>query len=164
MSNMSHLLDSRRQADLARDPHHAAPVVQVEQRGVTADKPATRADHIIATGEARRVSYRLLNPTADTAMQYGAQVGYLHGEIRRLDNELQGFTVQRNTALLYETVWCEELAADVVAGFCLDENGDIEVQELWVSGADIAAIVMERVIEQVGDAAMAKHSAWLGSL
>lgn len=52
------------------------------------NKPATRADQIIAEGDRRRCEYRRLNPTADTAMVYGAQVGYLHTQVRQLCAQL----------------------------------------------------------------------------
>lgn len=50
--------------------------------------PATRADKIIAAGNAERVKYRAANYAADTAMIYGQQIGFLHGEVRRLCDEL----------------------------------------------------------------------------
>jgi len=53
------------------------------------DQPATRADKIIAEGEQRRLNYRRDNLTADAAMVYGAQVGYLHRMVRILCNELE---------------------------------------------------------------------------
>ena len=162
-------LDARRKADLALDPNHPpAPVAQIERRNC----PATRADHIIATGEARRVSYRLLNPTADTAMLFGAQIGYLHGEIRRLDNELSAFCAVRDTNLGYAPVYCNELDCDVLVGYDYTPGEDsqtwgppenchegspeeLTVYEVWLNGADIAAVLLERVAEQLTEAALA---------
>lgn len=52
------------------------------------DRPATRDDAIIAAGDKIRRDYRRDHPTADTAMVYSAQIGYLHGQIRILCAEL----------------------------------------------------------------------------
>ena len=137
---------------------------RIDDQPKPAPKPVTQADHIIATGEGRRLAYRKLNPSADAAMVYGAQIGYLHGEIRRLDAELDSRHFVRNPALLYETVWCTKLAADVLAGFKRDFDGDIEVCEIVVGCDDVAAMACESVRDQVGDAAMAKHGKWLEAL
>ena len=126
--------------------------------------PATRAEQIVAEGERRRVAYRQMNLNADTAMTFGAQTGYLHGQVKRLCNEIEANAFKRNPALLYETVWCVKLAADVLVGFAFYADGDIDVQEVVVGGADIAAIACESVRDQVGEAAMGKMTAYLRSL
>lgn len=53
------------------------------------EKPASRADALIAEGDKKRRDYRRDHPTADTAMVYGAQIGYLHGQVRILCNEIE---------------------------------------------------------------------------
>lgn len=139
----------------------------------------TRADRIIAEGDARRMSYRKLNPSADTAMVYGAQVGYLHAKVRMLDAETEALNVVPDANLEYIEVGCDELGCDVTVGFSyepgspasitsalyFERTGDpgdpgyseeLEVQEVWANGVDIAAVLLERVSVQIATAALDK--------
>ena len=135
--------------------------------------PVSRADQIIAEGERRRVAYRAMNLNADTAMTFGAQTGYLHGEVRRLCNELESYTPTRDTNLAYAEVYCDELDCDVLVGYdyspgeesktygppenCYEGSPEeLTVCEVWLNGADIAAVLLERVAEQLTEAAL-KH-------
>ena len=79
--------------------------------------PASRADKIIAEGDRRRVSYRHLNPDADTTMVFGAQVGYLHEQVRSLCREAEALNVQRDRALNYERLHIDALGGEVWCGF-----------------------------------------------
>lgn len=145
---------------------------RIEDRPMPAHPRLTRADQIIHEGDVRRMAYRKLNPSADAAMVYGAQIGYLHGEIRRLDGELQSYTPTRDTNLSYVAVYCDELDCDVLVGYDYSAGEDsqtsgppencyegapetMEVCEVWLNGADIAAVLLERVAEQLSDAALA---------
>jgi hypothetical protein len=158
MGNMMHTLHEDQQRMERRSK--PAPVV-----------PASRADQIIAEGERRRVAYRQMNLNADTAMTFGAQIGYLHGEIQRLDAELQGYSATRDKNLGYATVYCNELDCDVLVGYDYSAGEDsrtygppedchegspesLEICEVWLNGADIAAVLLERVAEQLTEAAL----------
>ena len=136
------------------------------------DKPASRAERVIAECDKARVRYRIENPTADSAMVFGRQIGLLNGEVVRLCNELDCFKATLDTALFYDIVDCDELGRDVMAGFSYtagepeteDSDGEpecFELLEVWVNGCDIAAVLLERVAEQISDAVKAKHLAWL---
>ena len=107
MGNMHTLLDHRRLTDLAADPDFKPAVAPL----------LTRSDHMIAAGHARRAAYRALNPDADTAMTFGAQIGYLHAQIKTLDAELQAFNVVRDSALEYLTVDSPDFAVQLVVGY-----------------------------------------------
>lgn len=131
-----------------------------------------RADRIISEGHAKRIAYRQRFPDADTVMVFGAQTGYLHGEIQRLCNEADALTFKRDADLLYFEVTCDELDRDVWAGISyypgsperitsaayFERTGDpgdpgaaeeIELMEVWANGVDIASVLLERVAEQI---------------
>lgn len=191
MSSISQHLDPARLADLARDPDYTPTMPKVgdffkQAQAAAADRsngvkpsPITRAERIIASGHGRRVAFGKLNPSADTAMVYGAQIGYLHGEVQRLCAELESFNIVRDPDLGYCTVCCDELGADVLVGYSYEpgsperitsgayyertgdpgDPGDpesIEVMEVWCNGMDIAGAILERVAEQLSASALDK--------
>ena len=169
MGNMHTLLDQRRLTDLAADPDFkpaAAPKL-------------TRADHMIASGHARRAAYRALNPNADTAMTYGAQIGYLHAQIRVLDDELQAFNVVRDSTLDYLTVDSPDFSTQLVVGFAYTpgcaasptsaytyvmtgdpgdpgESEELELTEVWVNGCELAGNLSDPVIESISAVLLTK--------
>lgn len=145
---------------------------RIEDRRTPPQPPVSRAARIIAAGHAERTSYRHRFPNADTAMVFGSQVGYLHGEIQRLCAEAEALTFERDKDLLYFEVTCDELGRDVWAGILYEpgsaeritsaryfsETGDpgdpgapeyFELQEVWANGVDIAPVLLERVSEQI---------------
>lgn len=135
--------------------------------------PATRADKIIAEGDRKRLAYRALNLAADTAMVYGAQVGYLHAQVRILCNEVEALNIKRDPALQYVEVVCDVLNADVWVG-CTYTAGEsartygppedchegspeeLEVCEVWVNGAEVSAGLKDAALDQISDAALQK--------
>ena len=159
---MSQLLDilltaGRRQVDKEAVPPATIPVV-------------SRGDRIIAEGHARRVSCGRINPSADTAMVYGAQIGFLHGQVQVLCNELNTYAVQRNVHLEYVTVPCKALGIDVVLGVDYEpgepadhdldspmcgpgEPESLEIFEVWLNGADILDVLDANVTAQLFEAA-----------
>lgn len=152
------LADSQR-LEARREPHGQA---------------ASRADKIIAEGDSRRVSYRRLDPTAAPAMVFGAQIGYLHEQVRVLDAELAAFTTKRDPALQYQSVLLNEVHAAVTVGYtyspgvparvtsALDyertgdpgspaEPEDLTIEQVWLNGVDIAPIISDEVHEAITD-------------
>ena len=140
--------------------------------------PVSRADQIIAEGDRKRVAYRCMNPDADTAMVFGAQIGYLHAQVRILCAEAEALSITRDADLQYITVNCAALS-DVVVGFDYDagsapritsaryfeQTGDpgdpgadeeLTLSEAWVNGVELLAVLSESVIEQLEAAALAK--------
>jgi hypothetical protein len=136
------------------------------------NKPATRADQIIAEGDRRRCEYRRLNPTADTAMVYGAQVGYLNGQIRILDAELSAYVAVRDPALAYLTLRLPEVNAAVTVGYTYlpeqparvtsvhqyattgdpgdpGEAEELSVSEVWLNGVNIAPLLCDEVQDSI---------------
>lgn len=85
---MDTLLDDTRRQECAAERRDDGPIKSV----LRIVEPATRADRIIAAGNAARVRFRSTHYTADSAMVYGAQVGHLHGEVRVLCNELDAMS------------------------------------------------------------------------
>lgn len=85
---MDTLLDDTRRQEHAAERRDDGPIKSV----LRIVEPATRADRIIAAGNLARTKYRALHYTADTAMVYGEQIGYLHGEVHRLCNELEALS------------------------------------------------------------------------
>ena len=134
--------------------------------------PATRADKIIAEGDRKRLAYRAQNLTADTAMVYGAQIGHLHGYIRRLCDELEALAIKRDPGLQYVTVSCAEIDECIVG--CTYTPGEdaqisgppedchegspeeLEVCEVWVNGLEVSAGLKDEALEQISDAALQK--------
>lgn len=119
-----------------------------------------RAATIIANGHKARMAYRCKYPDADTAMVYGAQIGYLHGEIRRLCDEIDASAAfERDPELLYFKVPCDEMDADVWAGVMYDpgdyETGEsTELMEVWVGCVNVAQTLDNRVADQILDNAV----------
>ena len=147
-------------------------------RDVTPSSPPSRADRLIAEGERRRLAYRSLSPNADAGMVYGAQIGYLHAQVRILCAEAEALSITRDADLQYITVDCAALS-DVVVGFDYDagsapritsaryfeQTGDpgdpgadeeLTLSEAWVNGVELLAVLSESVIEQLEAAALAK--------
>jgi hypothetical protein len=135
-------------------------------------QPATQADQIIAEGDRRRLAYRRLNPDADTAMVYGAQVGYLHGQIRALDAELSTFCAVRDPALCYLTMRLAEVNAAVTVGYTYDpgspasptsaytyattgdpgdpgEADEACIREVWLNGVDIGVLLGDETADAI---------------
>lgn len=144
-----------------------------ERRAAPPPMPATRADQIIAEGDHKRVSYRRLNPDADTTMVFGAQVGYLHEQVRSLCREAEALNVQRDRALNYERLHIDALGGEVWCGFTYTpgeeprvygppENchegspEELEVCEVWVNGRDVAGALSAAVADQIEAAVMLK--------
>ena len=154
--------------------HPLTPALAVSRRAADREPqaaPLSRADQIMAEGNRRRLAYRHMSPAADTAMVYGVQIGYLHGMVRELCNEAEALAAKRDPALRYLQVFCDELDCDVLVGFdytpgeesktwgppdgCYEGSPEeLEVCEVWLNGADIAAVLLERVAEQLTDAAL----------
>ena len=76
--------------------------------------PVSRADQIISEGDRRRVAYRCAHPNADTAMTFGAQIGYLHGMVRKLVDEADALTIRRDPKLVYDAVSTDDIPEAIV--------------------------------------------------
>lgn len=136
------------------------------------DKPATRADQIIAEGDRRRASYRKLNPNADTAMVFAAQVGYLHAQVRILDAELSTFCAVRSPSLLYLSMRLADVNAAVLVGYTYEpaippsptsahtyattgdpgepgEAEELSIDEVWLNGVNIAPLLCDEVQDTI---------------
>ena len=135
-------------------------------------QPATRADQIIAEGDRRRLAYRRLNPSADSAMVYGAQVGYLHGQIQALDAELSTFCAVRDPALCYLTMRLPDVNAAVTVGYTYDpgspasptsaytyattgdpgdpgEADEACIREVWLNGVNVAVLLNDETQDAI---------------
>lgn len=131
--------------------------------------PLSRDDQIIAEGSRRRLAYRHMNPAADTAMVYGVQIGYLHGMVRELCNEVEADTFERDQRFCYQRVRCDALGRDVWVGFTNEFDADtgsdeLQVCEVRLKGVDIADVLDAEVKQALGEAALARFDAWVGSL
>lgn len=144
---------------------------RLAERRATAqlDKPASRADKIIAACDAARVRYRVENQTADSAMVFGRQIGMLNGEVRRLCNEIEALTTfPRDPALLYYAI---ELPGclDAWAGISCeadtfnddDAQPETALHELWYENAEVLPLMNRAQREAALELADAAHTAWL---
>ena len=165
---MGHLHEAFAAACPAREAQAAAADRALRRAADKIDPPPvlTRAEQIIAEGHARRVAYRHLNPGADTAMVYGAQIGYLHGQVQRLAAELDHYAVTRHPSLHYRDA--ETDIGTVTVGYAYTpekDEGDVilksevEVQEVWVNGCDVQAWVPGDVLDRLADEALEAHEA-----
>jgi len=127
--------------------------------------PASRADQIIAEGDRRRVAYRCANPHADTAMVFGAQIGYLHGMVRSLCHEAETLTIRRDPKLTYDTVSVDDIPETIV-GYSYTPGEDaqtwgppenchegspeeLELCEIWINGVELSAVLRDSVLEEI---------------
>lgn len=132
--------------------------------------PASRADQIIAEGDRKRVAYRCMNPDADTAMVFGAQIGYLHGQIRKLADEADTLNIRRDPKLVYDTVSVDDIP-EAIVGYSYTPGEDaqtwgppenchegspeeLELGEVWVNGAELSAVLRDETLEQIEAAAL----------
>ena len=116
--------------------------------------PVSRADQIIAEGDRKRVAYRCMNPDADTAMVFGAQVGYLHGMVRKLVDECDALNIRRDTNLVYDTVSTADIP-EAIVGYTYTPGEDaqtwgppenchegspeeLEISEVWINGVELS--------------------------
>ena len=140
MSDLMHtLLDDTRRQEHAAERRDDSPIKSVPR----IVEPATRADRIIAAGDAVRVQYRAANYLADTGMVYSAQIGYLHGEVRRLCDEIDA---QRNPdafkpggmKLAYIDVRADAVGNALVRCFYdADPDGDGDLIAVFLGGFEL---------------------------
>ena len=125
----------------------------------------SRAEKIVAEGDAKRVAYRNAHPGADAAMVFGAQVGHLHDEIRRLCAELDRYADTVSAGL--ECMDVETSIGTVVVGYAyLPDEPDggasqVEVREVWCNGFDLHAWVPGDELDRIGDQVLERHEAAL---
>lgn len=127
--------------------------------------PASRADQIIAEGDRKRVAYRCANQNADTAMVFGAQIGYLHAQVRILANEADALNIRRDPKLVYDTVSTVDIP-EAIVGYSYTPGEDaqtwgppenchegspeeLEISEVWINGAELVAVLRDEVLEQI---------------
>ena len=127
--------------------------------------PVSRADQIIAEGDRKRVAYRCMNPDADTAMVFGAQIGYLHGKVRDLCHEAEALTIKRDKNLQYDTVSTADIP-EAIVGYTYTPGEDaqtwgppenchegspeeLEISEVWINGVELSGALKDEVLEQI---------------
>jgi hypothetical protein len=127
--------------------------------------PVSRADQIIAEGDRKRVAYRCMNLDADTAMVFGAQIGYLHGMVRKLVDEADALNIRRDPKLVYDTVSTDDIP-EAIVGYTYTPGEDaqtwgppenchegspeeLEISEVWINGAELVAVLRDEVLEQI---------------
>ena len=132
---------------------------------------ASRADKIIAEGDHKRTAYRAMYPTADSAMIHGAQIGFLHAQVRMLCNECDMSSFPRDPKLIYVDVAIAGFNADLTVGCkyspgepmqafgppedCHEgEPEELELYEIWANGIDLAAVLSLEVVDAVVEAAI----------
>lgn len=132
--------------------------------------PVSRADQIISEGDRRRVAYRCAHPNADTAMTFGAQIGYLHGMVRKLVDEADALNIKRDTKLMYDTVSCDDIP-EAIVGYTYTPGEDaqtwgppenchegspeeLEISEVWINGVELSAVLRDSVLEQIEEATL----------
>lgn len=140
---------------------------QMQARRAAAPPPppvhATRADRLIAEGDAKRVAYRRDNPTADSAMALSAQIGFLHAQLRLLDGMLAGFEPKyRHDVYLYTELYVPELGGQVVCGYTVDPGQpgvapSVCLEEVWVNGRDVSQGIAEDLAQQLIDRLLASE-------
>ena len=124
-------------------------------------EPVTRADKIIAAGNAERVQYRAKNPTADSAMVYGAQIGHLHGEVRRLCAELEQFTNAMPVCVpcsIEIRANADIGSAIVTCGYESGSDGD-NLVGVWLRGVEITQVLSDSAIGTLEEAMRAEVAA-----
>ena len=132
---------------------------------------ASRADKIIAEGDHKRTAYRAMYPTADSAMIHGAQIGFLHAQVRMLCNECDMSSFPRDPKLIYVDVAIAGFNADLTVGCkyspgepmqafgppedCHEgEPEELELYEIWGNGIDLAAVLSLEVVDAVVESAI----------
>ena len=149
----------------------------IEARPATATyTPASRADKIIAQGDHARHVHRARHPLADWAEINGAQVGFLHSQIRLLADECDGLIFRHDAKLLYVTVSIASIDADLTVGCtyspgypaqpfgppedcCEGQPAELELFEVWIGGVNLAMVLSEEVLDTISNAALEKHEA-----
>ena len=149
----------------------------IEARPATATyTPASRADKIIAEGEHARLVYRAKHPLADWGMISGAQVGFLHGQIRLLADECNRLIFRHDAKLLYVDVTIAAIGAVCTVGCtyspgepaqpfgspedcCEGQPAELELFEVWIGGVNLAVVLSEEVLDTISNAALEKHEA-----
>lgn len=132
--------------------------------------PVSRADQIIAEGDRKRVAYRCANPNADTAMTFGAQIGYLHGMVRKLCHEAEALNITRDPKLVYDTVSTGDIP-ECIVGYSYTPGEDaqtwgppenchegspeeLEISEVWINGVELSAVLKDEALEQIETATL----------
>lgn len=141
--------------------------------------PASRPDQIIAAGDAKRRAYIDSRPTADAAMAYGAQIGWLHGQVRILCAEAEALDAVRDDAFEYVDVIVPSLSCELTVGFTYEpgsppaptspqffeltgdpgDDGEAEeliVFEVWMRGVEISLALSDEANDQIATAVLAK--------
>ena len=134
-------------------------------------KPASRADKIIAEGDHIRVDYRTKFPAADPAMVYGAQIGFLHAQVRKMADECDALNFRRNPHFMYVPVCHPDLVVECIIGGIYTQGEDaktygppedcsegypdeLELMECWINGVEVSALLSEAVLEEFEVAAL----------